>query len=66
VSERTKLKPISRGDIAWTYCGSALAVIWYVFKGADDVIYLFWALAFFIYATGQKIVQEIRAGARRE
>lgn len=60
MSIRTKFKPISRDGIAWTYCGTAFSVIWYVLKGSDDNIYLFWALVFFVYATGQKIIREIR------
>lgn len=60
VSVRANRKPISRGDIAWSYCGVVLSVIWYVFKGSDDVTHLFWALGFFVYATGQKIIREIR------
>lgn len=60
MSISTKLNPISRDDIVWTYCGAGLSIIWYVLKGSEDNIYLFWALAFLIYATGQKIIREIQ------
>lgn len=60
MSTKAKPKAPTRDDIAWTYCGVALSVIWYVLKGSDDVIYLFWALAFFVYATGQRVIREIR------
>lgn len=49
---------------AWTYCGVVIAVIWYVLKGSDDIIYLFWAMALFIHATAQRIIREIRLGDR--
>lgn len=57
---KTKPKTPTWDDIAWTYCGVAIAVIWYVFKGSDDIIYLFWAMAFFVHATAQRIIREVR------
>lgn len=51
--------PTPRG-IAFIYCCAALALIWYVLKGADDLIYLFWALGLIVHATGQSIIRTIR------
>lgn len=57
---KAKSKVPTLDDIAWTYCGVALAVIWYVLKGSDDVIYLFWAMAFFVHATAQHVIRAVR------
>jgi hypothetical protein len=51
----------AKGLTALIYAASAVALLWYGLKGGDEVIYLFWALVFFIHATGRRVSMSVIA-----
>jgi hypothetical protein len=59
-----RVEAAAKDSAGLAYSASALALVWYVLKGGDDVIYLFWALIFFIHATGQRVSRSVVAALK--